>query len=315
MANLKHPTLFAGHAWYAPGVKGMFGLFGWILLGAVLGAIVEAVMGLFLSEQAIQDYGDIVTYPLSFLPAMVYAAKKSRKNRPDNPGYALNSWHFGPFGLGIAILLTVLLTIAAMFVIDLPAYWNVRLTNQSSVMAQFYEWFKEVMEQVVDGPLWASFLAVAILPPLFEEWICRGMVLRGLLTRMKPFWAIFISALFFSVMHLNPWQGIEALIIGLVMGYIYFKTGSLLLTMIIHFVNNACFVIAAHIDSLKDLEADHWVEVMDKSDYAILYIIACIILAACLYAFSRIKLENPWGNIDRIPPTDEVVADEQAADD
>ena len=40
-----------------------------------------------------------------------------------------------------------------------------------------------------------------------------------------------------------------------------------------------------------------------------------IILGACLRAFSRIKLENPWGNIDRIPPADEtVVAEAQPAD-
>ena len=288
----------------------MFGLFGWLLLGAILGAIVELAAGLFLPEQTIQDYGFIVSYPLQFLPAMVYATKQSRKNRPFLPGYSLNSGHFGPFGVGVAILLTVLLTFAAMFVIDLPAYWNVQLTTKSSLMARLYEEFQETMKQITAGAFWSCFLGTAIFAPIFEEWCVRGMVLRGLLTRKKPFWAILISALFFCIMHLNPWQGIEALIIGMIMGYVYFKTGSLLLTMLIHFVNNAFSVIAAHIDSLKDYQGLYWVEVMDKSSYTILYIIACIILLACLYAFSRIKLENPWGNIDRIPAADELVDDE-----
>ena len=288
----------------------MFGLFGWLLLGAILGAIVELAAGLFLPEQTIQDYGFIVSYPLQFLPAMVYATKQSRKNRPFLPGYALNSGHFGPFGVGVAILLTVLLTFAAMFAIDLPAYWIVQLTTKSSMMAKLYEDFLEAMKQITAGPFWSCFLGTAIFAPIFEEWCVRGMVLRGLLTRKKPFWAILISALFFCIMHLNPWQGIEALIIGMIMGYVYFKTGSLLLTMLIHFVNNAFSVIAAHIDSLKDYQGLYWVEVMDKSSYTILYIIACIILLCCLYSFSRIKLENPWGNIDRIPAADELVDDE-----
>ena len=314
MTSTDHNTLFAGHAWYAPGVKGMFGLFGWLLLGSLLGIIVELVAGLFLSEQTIQDYGSLVTYPLQFLPAMVYAAKQSRKNRPCQPGYALNSGHFGPYGMGMTVLLTVLLTFSAMFVIDLPAYWNMRLTTRSSVMAELYEEFNDMMKQMIGGPFWSSFLAVAIFAPVFEEWANRGMVLRGLLTRMKPFWAILISALFFAILHFNPWQGIEALIIGMIMGYIYFKTGSLILTMLIHFINNAFSVIGEHIDSLKDIEGDYWVEILDKSSYTILYIIAFIILSACLYAFSRIKLENPWGNIDRIPPANEVVATETAAE-
>ena len=310
MTTSKHPSLFAGHAWYAPGVKGMFGIFGWLLLGSLLGVILELVAGLFLPKQIIEEYGNLVTYPLQFLPAIIYVTKKSRQNQPFLPGYALDNGHFGSFGMGIAILLTVLLTFSAMFVIDLPAYWTTKFTNQSPVMAGLYEKFQELMKQITAGPIWSCFLVTAVFGPVLEEWANRGMVLRGLLTRMKPFWAILISALFFSILHFNPWQGIEALIIGMVMGYIYFKTGSLLLTILIHFINNAFSVIATHIDSLKDLQGNYWVEVMDKSDYALLYIIACIILAACLWFFSRIKLENPWGNIDRIPPADEVVAAE-----
>ena len=310
MTTSKDQGLFAGHAWYVPGIKGMFALFGWILLGAVLSIIVEDVLGLFLSEETIQVYGDIVTYPLGFLPAIVYATKKSRKNKPNHAGYAPDSRHFEPYGLGKAILLTVLMTFAAMMVLDLISYWNMQWTHRSSVMAQFYDTVMGYIRQMTGGPFLPAFLTVAILPPIFEEWICRGMVLRGLLTRMKPFWAILLSALFFSIMHLNPWQGAEALIIGLVMGYIYYKTGSLLLTMLIHFVNNATSVIASHMDCLEDYEDLFWVEIMDKQVYAIVYIVSCVVLIACLWAFSRIKVNNPWGNIDRIPPADEQVAAE-----
>ena len=148
--------------------------------------------------------------------------------------------------------------------------------------------------------------------PIFEEWLCRGMVLRGLLTKMKPGWAIVVSALFFAVIHANPWQALNAFLIGLMMGYVYYKTGSLILTMVIHFVNNGTSVILSNIESLKDY--DYMIDMMDKSTYYLVVSVSVIILAACLWAFSRIKVENPWGNIDRIPPADEMVIEEAPAE-
>ena len=309
--RVKNYDLYSGHAWYVPGIKGMFGFIGWFLLGALLGAMVEGLLALFMSPEAILNYGMIVVYPVQFLPAMVYAASQSRKNMIFDPGYQLNNSHFAPYNFGLAILITVIMTVASMFAFDLPNYWNMQLTNQSSVLAKFYDLLMEAMKQLTSGPLWSSFLVVAIFAPIFEEWLCRGMVLRGLLTKMKPVWAIVISAAFFAVIHANPWQALNAFLIGLVMGYVYFKTGSLILTMIIHFINNGTSVVLSNIESLKDY--DYWIDILGKQDYTIVFLVSCVILAACLYFFSRIKLENPWGNIDRIPAADELAATEQPA--
>ena len=313
--KVKDYDLYSGHAWYVPGVKGMFGLLGWLIVGGLLGGIVMLVMGLFMSPEAVKDYSMLVEYPIQFLPAMVYAANQSRKNMVFDPGYVLDNKHFEPYNLALMILITVVMTFAAMFAFDLPNYWNMQLTNKSSILAEFYEMFTEMMKELTGGPFWSSFLTVAIFAPIFEEWLCRGMVLRGLLTKMKPVWAIVISALFFAVIHANPWQALNAFMIGLVMGYVYYKTGSLILTMIIHFVNNGTSVVLSHIDSMQDYaDVDSWMEVMDKGTYYLVLTVSVIILAACLWAFSRIKLENPWGNVDRIPPADETVATETVAD-
>ena len=309
--KVKNYDLYSGHAWYVPGIKGMFGFIGWFLLGALLGGIVTLVLGLFMSPQAVLDYSMIVVYPVQFLPAMVYAANQSQKNMVFDPGYVLDNKHFQPYGLGLMILITVVMTFASMFVFDLPNYWNMQLTNKSSILSEFYEQIMELMKQMTGGPFWSSFLVVAIFAPIFEEWMCRGMVLRGLLTKMKPAWAIIISAIFFAVIHANPWQALNAFLIGLVMGYVYYKTGSLLLTMIIHFVNNGSAVIMSNIESLKDY--DYMIDMLGKQHYTIVFLVSCVILAACLWAFSRIKVENPWGNIDRIPPVDEEVVEETPA--
>ena len=166
------------------------------------------------------------------------------------------------------------------------------------MLKEFYDLISAALEQMTGGPLWSSFLLTAIFAPIFEEWLCRGMVLRGLLTKMKPGWAIVISALFFAVIHLNPWQALNAFIIGVVMGYVYYKTGSLWLTMLIHFVNNGFAVICAQIPSME--EYDYWIDMMGTSTYVVVYIAGLAALALCIMAFRRIPLKAPYGNIDRV---------------
>ena len=289
-------NLYANHAWYVPGVGGMFVLLGWFLLGTLLGGVVTALMGAILPQKAALDYGMLVSYPLSFIPPMLYAAYKSQRNSLFETGYQLNNTHFGPFKGWQVALVTVALTFGMMISADLPNYYNYKLTTASPAMKQFYDTFIELMGQMTGGPFWSSFLLVAVFAPIFEEWLCRGMVLRGLLTKLKPGWAIVVSALFFAIIHMNPWQALNAFIIGVVMGYVYYKTGCLWLTMLIHFVNNGTAVILSQIPSLET--TDYWIEMLDKTTYFVVYVVGVIVLVACLRVFRRIPLEQKRGNID-----------------
>ena len=294
--NVNNYDLYANHAWYVPGVRGMFSLLGMFLLGNIMGILVTSVMALFMSPQALMNYGTLVVYPLSFLPPMVYAANKSTRNSLFEAGYKLNSSHFGPFKVWQLALITVALTFSYSIVADLPNYLNYKLTTSVSWMNSFYESVKAMLDQMTGGPLWSSFLLAAVFAPVFEEWLCRGMVLRGLLTKMKPVWAIVISALFFALIHMNPWQALNAFGMGVIMGYVYYKSGSLLLTMLIHFVNNATAVFVSQFTSqASDM---YFFEMMDRSTYVLVYIAGLAVMAACIIAFKRIPLEQKRGNVD-----------------
>ena len=288
--------LFASHAWYVPGVSGMFAILGLFLLGSLLGSLVQLILMGILPAQVVNDYSMIIVYPLSFLPAMLYVASKSQRNSLFEKGYKLNSSNFGKLGLWGAVGLTVVLGFATMITADLPNYWNYTLTMRSSFLSMLYERVSAVLDQLTGGPIWASFLVTAIFAPVFEEWMCRGVVLRGLLTKMKPVWAIVISALFFALIHFNPWQSLNAFIIGLVMGYVYYKTGSLWLTMVLHFVNNGTAVVLSHVDSLKD--ADMWIQMFPLNTYICIYVVGVIVFTSILLVFSHIPLKAPYGNID-----------------
>ena len=296
--------LYSSHAWYMPGVKGMFVLLGMFIVGGVLATVVQSIMMLFMSMDDIIQYGMIVTYPVTFIPAMIYAANKSQRNALFVTGYSLNSNNFGKLGGWAMAGVTVLLTFATMLAADVPNYWTMQLTMRSSFLSHFYDLLMKVLKQLTGGPFWASFLTVAIMAPIFEEWLCRGMVLRGLLKKMKPVWAIVVSALFFALIHGNPWQALNAFILGMVMGFVYYRTGSLLLTMLIHFVNNGTAVILSNIESLKDY--DYWIDMFGRGPYAVAVTVAVVVLLLCLWLFARIPLQHPWGNIDEVEPVDGV---------
>ena len=196
------------------------------------------------------------------------------------------------------VIITIVLTYSFMMAFDYPNYLNYKVTTQNSFMKQFYDLMIEALSKMTEGPFWSSFLVTAIFAPVFEEWLCRGMVLRGLLTKMKPAWAIVISALFFAVIHLNPWQALNAFGIGLVMGFVYYKTGSLWLTMLIHFVNNGTSVLLSQFSSLE--ETEYWIDILPTGTYVTLSIVGVITLVVCLLAFRRIPLEQERGNIDTV---------------
>ena len=94
----------------------------------------------------------------------------------------------------------------------------------NGIMPPTPEWFESAMSQIMDAPVWITLISVSIFAPLFEEWLCRGLVLRGLLQKTHPASAIIVSAAFFAVLHMNPWQALPAFLLGLLFGYVYYKT-------------------------------------------------------------------------------------------
>ena len=144
------------------------------------------------------------------------------------------------------------------------------------------------MSLVTEGNIIINFISVSIFAPLFEEWLCRGMVLRGLLShKVKPLWAIVLSALFFAFIHLNPWQALPAFILGCLMGYVYYKTGSLKLTMLMHFTNNSFSLLLSNIDAFKEME--NWSDVMSAESYWLCMAICLLLLILIVKQLSKIN--------------------------
>lgn len=107
-----------------------------------------------------------------------------------------------------------------------------------------------------------SVFSTAIVPAVCEEYLFRGAVLTNLMPFGKTT-AILGSALLFGLMHQNPLQILYTTLMGVVIGFLYVKTKSIWMCMILHFANNFITVLEEYLPLLTKLE---WIgDVLDLS--------------------------------------------------
>jgi hypothetical protein len=108
-----------------------------------------------------------------------------------------------------------------------------------------------------------GYLAIGLLAPLSEEIVLRGAVLRSLLSKplfanrseqVNVWTAIAISAVFFAVIHFNPAQMPHAFVIGLLLGWMYWRTGSILPGVAFHWANNSIAYLIYNIYPNPDIK-------------------------------------------------------------
>ncbi|MBR5314001.1 MAG: CPBP family intramembrane metalloprotease [Clostridia bacterium] len=132
-------------------------------------------------------------------------------------------------------------TLTVIGIVSLSSYITSILTV---IISNFGIGFREAAitlpENSVDVIL--LFVSMAVTPALVEEILFRKVILNSLTPYGKKF-AILVSAILFSLMHCNPSQFLHAFLAGLFFGWLAIKTGSILPSVIIHFLNNSLSVV------------------------------------------------------------------------
>ena len=111
------------------------------------------------------------------------------------------------------------------------------------------DFINEAFDELAVSPI-ILIISVAVVAPIYEEIIFRGILLKGMAKKMNPTVALVVSAVFFALVHMNIPQGINAFLLGLVIGFIYLRTESIYLSIFAHFINN---VLALSVSSLFSL--------------------------------------------------------------
>ena len=138
----------------------------------------------------------------------------------------------------------------------------------------FYEKLHEMDEdsQVISGI--GGILYGCIFGPIAEEIGFRGVLLGGLLkTRCRPWVAILISAIAFGLLHRFPLAFFGSIVFGIIVGWMYWRTGSIIPGIIAHIANN----------SLTGIDPTGW----NHSVFPIILAVSLLLLAYCLWWFGK----------------------------
>lgn len=96
----------------------------------------------------------------------------------------------------------------------------------------------ELARQLAGWPAALLFLALAVVPGVCEELTFRGLVLGGLLSRVRPAWSIVTGAVFFAGFHFLIFRFGVTTALGVLLGYVCWRTGSILPAMLVHVMHN-----------------------------------------------------------------------------
>lgn len=201
------------------------------LIVVILGQLVSAIVSVptFFFPQS-----SILFFPLSFFIGFGSVAftllKIKGMGLSDVPDFLHT--HIKPMHIILALMLYgVSLPLAEYLSMLVPV-------EGYPILEDLYKFFMESMNIIFEQKV-AAFIMVCLLAPLLEEFIFRGIILRGLLQKgINPWVSILLTGFLFGAAHMNPWQFMGAGFLGMIFGFVYWRTQSLWLVICLHFLNN-----------------------------------------------------------------------------
>ncbi len=202
-------------------------------------------------------------------------------------------------------LLTIILGMAAICTLtpltDIIGIWNEKLQFPESLgwLNQWIESSENSAQQTINIMLgstsWSGFIAnlliIGALAGLSEELFFRGIIQKILIKHISnPHIAIFITAFIFSAIHFEFLEFVSRLLLGMLLGYLYFYGKSIWIPICAHITNNVVSLIITPCAMNKNWS---WANTLYTIKVpTILIIISTVISVACIYAIYRIKLKK-----------------------
>lgn len=246
-----------------PTIGQSFGILGIIILAAILASTLF-LLKKFIDAEALQFIYYLLTFGVSFW--IVYSIRK-RKTGESTFNLKIENRQIIPFIVvsAIALLFGVISPIAEL--IPMPDFIKDSFLDMAKQSGFF------------------SFLLMVVAAPIFEELIFRGIILDGLLKKHSPVTSILISSIIFGLAHLNPWQFVTAFVIGIFAGWIYYKSRSLSLAIIIHAVVNLTGYLMRYYGDFDSSSMDKTsIEIYGGIlNYALVIVVSILVIFGCVY--------------------------------
>lgn len=248
------------------------------MLAQLLGALIAGPIGLLMSyvqlgvvdKTAAESISTPLGMVMQFVLMAVYLWKKGFLTG-DSRLYAPTGWRV----LGLTIL-------AGIGSIVLSDALLARLDFLPNLL-------EETFTGLLKNPI--GIFSVVLLGPVAEELFFRGAITKVLLRRYAPWVAVVVSGLLFGLVHINPPQVVGAALIGILLGWLYWRTGSLIPCILLHVVNNGCstWFMVHH------PEIDSYGELLSPSAYCTVLVLSAVLLVVSVYGLvriTRVRLEQ-----------------------
>lgn len=243
--------------------RGFLILLGGVGLGLFIGSLVSMGLWTLMTGRSIftlqEDMGNpayvnalrimqlVSTFFIFFVPAILMAYLLNRK-----PYRLLGfNFHFSPRQAGM----TILIMLAALPLVGALGELNKMIPLSQEMKTYFEGLEKQYADQVkvlarIDSgsEFLLSLLVMAIAPAIFEETFFRGGM-QNLLQRItkNPWISIGVTSLVFSAIHFSFYGFIPRFALGVILGLIFHYSGSLWLSILGHFFNNALVVTQIYV--------------------------------------------------------------------
>ena len=267
----------------------LFILLALIIIGLILGTVIGFAY-VFITKSNPQDLNALRFMQISsqlftfVFPPIAYAFLV--KEKPVNA-----------LGLKNAKILWFLIGTAMIFAImplnSILAEWNANLTlpdsmsKIESLMKQMQESASAMIEKFVSvdtiGGLMLNLFMIAGLAALGEELLFRSIIQTSLIKICKnAHVGILIASAIFSFIHLEFYGFVPRLILGMLLGYMFYFSGSIWIPMLMHFLNNGTVVLIYFLNNKGITNID--VDTFGQTSIPIL--IVSIVVMIALFLFS-----------------------------
>jgi len=237
---------------------GFFMVIGFAIAGLFIGTLISIPIWTAMTGKGILDMKDQLGNPAYsntfkiiqsvstlfgfFIPAIITAALLNRK--PYRLlGFAKNiQWKQA--GLVVCIMLLALFLSTSFGYLNqhipLSSAWKIRFQKMED---EYNSQVQAIMQLRGFGDYLIGLIIMAFLPALCEETLFRGG-LQNFLARstQNPWLSIIIVSILFSAVHFSFYGFLPRMFLGIILGLIYYYTGSLWLSILAHFTNNAIAV-------------------------------------------------------------------------
>lgn len=136
----------------------------------------------------------------------------------------------------------------------------------------------------VDSPFEMVFVVfvIAVTPAICEEFLFRGYIQRSFEGKFSAFTAALITAIFFGLFHFHPYAIVPLAALGFYFGYSAYKSNSILIPIILHFINNFGAVMIYQMFGTEDILKTETVKSGEISTPIIIFIIFLILFSLLL---------------------------------